>query len=78
MYECLSNLQSRSPSRDKDDNYARADVMRWLISCAGCGICEQSCPDHLPLSSIFGFIREQLKQEWGYNPGSWESDLPLM
>ena len=57
------------PERDSSGRYNRTDVMEWLISCAGCGMCEQSCPDHLPLSSIFGYIRENLKKEYGYSPG---------
>jgi Na+-translocating ferredoxin:NAD+ oxidoreductase RnfC subunit len=31
-----------------------------MISCAGCGMCEQACPNHLPLVTIFNQIREQL------------------
>jgi formate dehydrogenase subunit beta len=27
-------------------------VEAWLSSCAGCGMCEQACPDHLPLAAI--------------------------
>lgn len=57
------------PKRDSAGHYNRTDVMEWLISCAGCGMCEQSCPDHLPLSSIFGYIRENLNKEYGYSPG---------
>lgn len=64
------------PQRDAQGHYLRDDVMRWLVSCAGCGMCEQSCPDHLPLSAIFGYIREQLKAEWGYVPGA-STDDPL-
>jgi len=67
------------PVLAEDGQYERQDVMRWLISCAGCGMCEQSCPSHLPLSAIFGYIREQLKEEFGYLPGSSPGEpLPLM
>lgn len=67
------------PQRGVGGHYIRADVMRWLVSCAGCGMCEQSCPNHLPLSSIFGYIREQLGQQWEYTPGrSADDPLPLM
>jgi formate dehydrogenase subunit beta len=67
------------PSRDQDGHYNNNEVMRWMISCAGCGMCEQSCPNNLPLSVIFGHIREQLSKEWSYTPGvSVEDTLPMM
>jgi Fe-S oxidoreductase len=53
--------------------------MRWMLSCAGCGMCEQACTQHLPLSTIFGHIREQLAAEFGYRPGrSPDEPLPLI
>jgi predicted aldo/keto reductase-like oxidoreductase len=41
----------------------REDVVNWLLSCAGCGMCEQSCPQHQPLSAVFSHIREQIDAE---------------
>ena len=65
------------PVRSPDGHYDRSDVMRWLVSCAGCGMCEQSCPNHLPVSTIFAHIRQQLDQEWDYVPGrSIDDPLP--
>ncbi|MFZ2098808.1 MAG: Coenzyme F420 hydrogenase/dehydrogenase, beta subunit C-terminal domain [Anaerolineales bacterium] len=57
------------PGRLADGHYDRSSVMRWLVSCAGCGMCEQACPNHLPISAIFGHIRKQLDQQWEYVPG---------
>jgi formate dehydrogenase subunit beta len=51
------------PSRDKAGIYIKADVVRWLISCTGCGVCEQVCPRDLPLSAIFGFIQQEFINE---------------
>ncbi len=69
----------RYPQRDEHDHYAREDVLRWMISCAGCGMCEQTCIRHLPLSTIFGHIREQLAAQFGYRPGrSLDEPLPLI
>ncbi len=48
------------PSKDPSGRYQRQQVKDWMISCAGCGMCEQACPNHLPLATIFGYIREQL------------------
>lgn len=50
------------------------DVMRWLVSCAECGMCDQVCPRHLSLSAIFSFIRRQLADEYGYLAGRSTAD----
>jgi formate dehydrogenase subunit beta len=66
------------PYRDADGHYDRAGVLHWLVSCAGCGMCEQSCPSHLPTSAIFAHIRQKLTEEWEYIPGrSIDEPLPL-
>ena len=51
------------PKTGKDGRLERESVVNWLVSCAGCGMCEQSCPKHLPLSIIFTHIKEQIKKE---------------
>jgi formate dehydrogenase subunit beta len=67
------------PQRGKDNLYRSKDVKRWLVSCAGCGICEQDCPQGQPLNAIFTNIREQLAKEWDYIPGfSIEEPLPAI
>jgi formate dehydrogenase (coenzyme F420) beta subunit len=66
------------PIRYSDGHYDRSDVVRWLVSCSGCGMCEQSCPSHLPLSAIFAHIRSQLDQELESAPGKSIHDLLLM
>lgn len=52
------------PERLSDGHYDRTGVMRWLVSCAGCGMCEQACPGHLPTSVIFTHIRHLLAEQW--------------
>ena len=53
-------------------------MIRWLVSCAGCGMCEQACSMQQPLVTIFSLIREKLNEELGYSPGtSWETPLPI-
>jgi formate dehydrogenase subunit beta len=51
------------PRKDESGRLVREDLVNWLLSCAGCGMCEQSCPQHQPLSAIFGHIREQIDAE---------------
>jgi len=61
--ECFDNCPlcaADYPAKDQQGLYAREDVKQWMISCAGCGMCEQVCPNHLPLVTIFAFIRQQL------------------
>ena len=51
------------PHKDASGRLVREDVVNWLLSCAGCGMCEQSCPQHQPLSAVFSHIREQIDSE---------------
>jgi formate dehydrogenase subunit beta len=51
------------PRKDASGKLVREDVVNWLLSCAGCGMCEQSCPQHQPLSAVFSHIREQIDAE---------------
>jgi len=51
------------PRKDEGGRLVREDVVNWLLSCAGCGMCEQSCPQHQPLSAVFTHIREQIDAE---------------
>ena len=57
------------PQRAEDGRFRESEAMRWLISCSGCGICEQSCPQHLPLTIIFNHIQTQLAEEFAYEAG---------
>jgi formate dehydrogenase (coenzyme F420) beta subunit len=67
------------PRHDKDGKFAEDEIMRWLISCSGCGVCEQACPQHLPLTIIFNHIRMQLAEEFNYQAGfSLEDSLPVL
>lgn len=51
------------PHKDASGKLVREDMVNWLTSCAGCGMCEQTCPQHQPLSAIFSHIREQIDTE---------------
>jgi len=69
---------SEFPQREADGRYPRQGIMRWMVSCAGCGMCEQACTSNLPLGVIFASIREKLDAELGYTPGrGWNDALPL-
>ncbi len=65
------------PQRDKQGGYQQKDVVRWLISCAGCGMCEQACTRNIPTSTIFRYIQSKLAEEYGYLAGlSSQDPLP--
>ena len=49
-------------SKDMDGNISREIVADWMISCVGCGMCEQSCSQHKPLAVIFSIINDQLAE----------------
>jgi formate dehydrogenase subunit beta len=67
------------PKRDAHGRYDPTSVTQWLISCAGCGMCEQSCPKELPTAAIFAAIRRQLGQLFDYSAGrSLDEPLPLL
>jgi formate dehydrogenase (coenzyme F420) beta subunit len=51
------------PRKTTDGKLVREDVVNWLLSCAGCGMCEQSCPQHQPLSAVFSHIQDQIEAE---------------
>lgn len=71
--------QVDQPRPGEAGRYRRQDVMRWLVSCAGCGMCEQACPHDKPLSAIFSHIRDQLVRELDYHPGrSYRETLPIL
>jgi formate dehydrogenase (coenzyme F420) beta subunit len=66
------------PERGADGHFTRKAMARWLVSCAGCGMCEQACSSQLPLATIFSMLRERLAEELGYSPGSsWDTPLPI-
>ena len=63
--ECL-NACAIYPSEvalHSGERFSREIVTNWLASCAGCGMCEAACADHLPLTAIFTRIREELIAE---------------
>ncbi len=52
-----------TPPRRRGGKLVEEDVVHWLLSCAGCGMCEQVCPRHQPLRAIFSRLREQIEAE---------------
>jgi formate dehydrogenase subunit beta len=53
---------TREIQRDPDGQFDRQEVADWIVACVGCGMCEESCPNHRPLSAIFSVVREKLAE----------------
>lgn len=51
------------PTKDQAGKFDRNQIIRWITACSGCGICEPLCPKHLPLNTIFQYIRSELADE---------------
>jgi len=49
-----------------------------VISCVGCGLCTEACPNDIPISNIFRLVGYQVQKEFDYHPGrSIDEELPL-
>jgi formate dehydrogenase subunit beta len=47
-------------------------------SCVGCGLCQEACPNDVPVFSIFRMVGDQVQKVFDYVPGrSLEEELPL-
>lgn len=55
------------PQRDEYFRYQINDIKEWLGSCSGCGMCEQACPQHHPLTAIFSHIHKELTDDFKYS-----------
>jgi formate dehydrogenase subunit beta len=44
-------------------------VSKWLVSCSGCGMCEESCPNNVPLATVARALSRPLRAKFGYTPG---------
>ncbi len=48
------------------------------ISCVGCGLCTEACPNNIPVFNIFRLVGYQVQKSLDYVPGrSLEEELPL-
>ncbi len=63
------------PIRSASGQYLLEEIVRWAEACAGCGMCDQVCPRHHPLSAFFSFLRDQLRQENQLTPLAQKSSL---
>ena len=49
-----------------------------VISCVGCGLCTEACPNNIPVFDIFRLVAYQVQKSFDYVPGrSLDEELPL-
>jgi len=49
------------------------------ISCVGCGLCQEACPNEIPVFRLFHLVGHRVQEIFDYVPGqSLEEELPLV
>lgn len=49
-----------------------------VASCVGCGLCQEACPNDIPIFRIFRMVGEKVQRTFDYVPGrNLEEELPL-
>ncbi len=49
-----------------------------VSSCVGCGLCQEACPNEVPVFSIFRMVGDKVQEVFEYVPGrSLEEEMPL-
>ena len=51
-------------------------VSRWLVSCSGCGMCQEACEHSVTLSQLISAISHRLRSELHYTAGDPLQRLP--
>lgn len=51
-------------------------VSRWLASCSGCGMCQQSCVHGVSLARVVTTLSHRIQSELHYRPGDPSQPLP--
>jgi Pyruvate/2-oxoacid:ferredoxin oxidoreductase delta subunit len=62
---CNARLLAHCPSspyaQPRSDVPDSKDIIAWLSTCGGCGMCEYECPDGYPLFRVIITLRKKLK-----------------
>lgn len=53
-------------------------VSRWLASCSGCGMCQQSCVNGVSLARAVTTLSHRIQNELHYRPGDPSQPLPWL
>ncbi len=54
-------------------------LQHMVTSCVGCGMCQEACPNDLPVFGLFRMVGSKVQKVFDYVPGrSVEDELPLV
>lgn len=53
-------------------------ISRWLASCSGCGMCQDTCNQEIPLLNIVLGINQRIRSQLDYHPGDITQPLPWL
>ena len=58
--------------------YHLTRLNHMVASCVGCGLCQDACPNDIPVFKIFRMVGAKVQEKFDYVPGrSLEEELPL-
>jgi formate dehydrogenase subunit beta len=58
--------------------YHLTRLNHMVASCVGCGMCQEACPNDVPVFSVFRLVGAQVQGDFNYVPGrSLEEEPPL-
>ena len=52
------------------------NVSRWLASCSGCGMCQETCEHGVSLTPVITTLSHRIQRELNYRPGDPNQPLP--
>lgn len=50
-----------------------------ILSCVQCGLCEQACPNSIPLMDLFIKVADRTQKTFEYHPGKTKDEkIPMV
>jgi formate dehydrogenase subunit beta len=70
-YKFLRKAESKGLFKMPTDSllFHLGRMNHMILSCVECGLCEQACPNDIPLMEVFIPVAEQAQEEFKYHPG---------
>jgi len=70
-YKFLRKAETKGLFKMPNDSllFQLGRMNHMILSCVECGLCEQACPNEIPLMDVFIQVAENAQKEFGYTPG---------
>ncbi len=70
-YKFLRKAENKGLVKMPNDSllFQLGRMNHMILSCVECGLCEQACPNEIPLMDVFIPVAENAQKEFEYNPG---------